>query len=58
MTTYVLASASDGYQVLFSLAELDRTGSQKRSNGANEENGNRTLMVSFPLPPFSPLLRF
>ena len=42
MTTYVLASASDGYQVLFSLAELDPAFAGRRSSSPTPSTANRS----------------
>jgi DMSO/TMAO reductase YedYZ molybdopterin-dependent catalytic subunit len=54
MTTYVLASATDGYQVLFSLAELDPAFSNSRIIVADTIDGKPLSAYQGPLRIVSP----
>lgn len=54
MTTYVLASASDGYQVLFSLAELDPAFSSSRVIVADTADGKPLFAYQGPFRIVSP----
>jgi len=54
MTTYVLASASDGYQVLFSLAELDPVFTSSDIIVADTIDGEPLLAHQGPLRIVSP----
>jgi hypothetical protein len=54
MTTYVLASARDGYQVVFSLAELDPAFSNSRVIVADTVDGKPLFAYQGPLRIVSP----
>ncbi len=54
MTTYVLASASDGYQVVFSLAELDPAFSNSRIIVADTIDGKPLFAYQGPFRIVSP----
>ena len=54
MTTYVLASASDGYQVLFSLAELDSAFTSSDIIVADTVDGKPLLAIPGPVQDLSP----
>lgn len=54
MTTYVLASASDGYQVMFSLAELDPAFSNSRIIVADSIDGKPLFAYQGPFRIVSP----
>jgi hypothetical protein len=53
-----MSAVSDENVLLWSRELLEVPDLKKRSNEANEENGKENFSFSFPIPPFSPLLRF